>query len=391
MSALAKLKSQNETFTKWRRHIHQHPEIAFEEDATSDYVANLLKEWGVDNIDRGMAKTAVVATIKGKKPGNENRAIGIRADMDALPMPEETNLPYASKHAGKMHACGHDGHTAMLLAAVKHLAETRDFAGTVHAIFQPAEEGAGGGNVMVQEGFFDKFPCEAVFAMHNWPWLEAGHMAICEGAMSAASDAYEIGITGKGGHAAFPHNTHDVVVCGAQIVSALQHLVSRTTDPLHSAVVSVCNFHAGSGAKNVLPETATLSGTVRTLDPADRDRIEKKMHDVTKSIAAAFDCSVEVNYKRGYPSTVNTPKETEFARSVAVDVVGADKVHEFVPMMGGEDFSYFLEACPGAYIILGGAKTDSDPGLHNTHYDFNDDVLPVGAAYWVRMVEKWLG
>jgi hippurate hydrolase len=389
MSVLARLKDQNATFTTWRRHIHQHPELAFEESATADYVAKLLTGWGVE-IHRGMAKTAVVATIRGRKQGGEKRAIGLRADMDALPMPEETNLPHASKNAGKMHACGHDGHTSMLLAAVKHLAETRDFAGTVHAVFQPAEENGGGGNVMVQEGFFKKFPCEAVFGMHNWPWLKTGHMAICAGAMSAATDRFDVTITGRGGHAALPHKTADVVVCGAQVISALQHLVSRTTDPLHGAVVSICNFQAGSGAYNVLPETAKLNGTIRTLDTADRARLEEKLRSVTKSIAAAFDCTADIDWLPGYPSTVNTPKETEFARQVAAEVVGANNVHEFVPMMGGEDFAYFLEACPGAYIIIGGGKTDQDPGLHNTHYDFNDDALPIGAAYWVHLAEAWL-
>jgi len=389
MSVLAKLKSQNETFSSWRRHIHQHPELAFAENATADYVAKLLTEWGVE-IHRGMAKTAVIGIIRGKKPGNENRAIGLRADMDALPMGEETNLPHSSKNHGKMHACGHDGHTSMLLAAVKHLAETRDFAGTVYAIFQPAEESGGGGNVMVKEGFFKKFPCEAVFGMHNWPWLANGHMAICEGATSAATDTFDVSITGKGGHAALPHKATDVVVCGAHIVSALQHLVSRGTDPLNSAVISVCNFQAGSGAYNVLPETATLRGTVRTLEPADRARLEEKFSNVVKSVATAFDCNVDVNWHAGYPSTINSPAETAFARKIAEEVVGADNVHEFIPMMGGEDFAYFLQASPGAYIIIGGGKTDKDPGLHSPHYDFNDDALPVGAAYWVRLAESWL-
>jgi amidohydrolase len=388
MSALTKLKDQTNDYAVWRRHIHQHPELAFEENATADYIANLLTSWGVE-IHRGMAKTAVIATIKGKKPGV--RSIGLRADIDALPMAEETNLPHASKHTCKMHACGHDGHTAMLLAAVKQLSETRDFAGTIYAVFQPAEEAGGGGNVMVQEGFFKKFPCEAIFGMHNWPWLKAGQMAIREGAVSAATDTFDISLTGKGGHAAFPHKAVDVVVCGSQIVAALQHLVSRTTDPLNSAVVSVTNFKAGSGAYNVLPETATMSGTVRTLNPDDRKRLEGKFRDVCTSIAEAFDCQVDVKWHKGYPSTVNTPKEASFARDVAAEVVGAENVHEFIPMMGGEDFAYFLEACPGAYIIIGGGKTDGkDPGLHNPMYDFNDDIIPIGAAYWVRLAETWL-
>jgi hippurate hydrolase len=388
MSVLVKLKDQNKEFTAWRRHLHQYPETAFEEVGTSDYVAKLLESWGVE-IHRGMAKTGIVAVIKGKK-GNSTRGIGLRADMDALNMPEQTNLPYASKYPGKMHACGHDGHTSMLLAAVKHLAETRDFDGNVYAIFQPAEEGGGGGNIMVQEGFFDKFPCEAVFGMHNWPWLKAGQMAICDGAVSAATDGFKMTITGKGGHAAFPHTAIDVIVCGSQMVSALQHIVSRTVDPLQSAVVSITNFQAGFGAHNVLPETAWLSGTVRTLDRDLRAQMEDRFKNVAKSVAAAFGAEVDVTWDYGYPPTVNTTAETDFARNVAREIVGADNVHEFTPMMGGEDFAYFLEACKGAYIIVGQGKTDNDPGLHSTFYDFNDEILPVGAAYWVRMAETWL-
>lgn len=388
MSALAKLKEQNAEFTSWRRHLHQNPETAFEEVNTSDYVANLLESWGVE-VHRGMAKTAVVGVIKGKK-GSSTRGIGLRADMDALNIFEETNLPHSSKIPGKMHACGHDGHTSMLLAATKHLAETRDFDGIVYAIFQPAEEGGGGGDVMVREGFFDKFPCEAVFGMHNWPWMPAGTMAICEGAVSASTDTFELKITGKGGHAAFPHDTIDVIVCASQIVSALQHLVSRNVAPSDSAVLSVCKFHAGTKALNVLPETVELGGTIRTLKPETREMMEKKFRHVVKTVADAFGAQVEVKWHKGYPSCVNTPAETDFARDVAKAVVGEDKVFPFTPMMGGEDFAYFLEACKGAYIILGQGKTDSDPGLHSPHYDFNDEVLPVGAAYWVELAQTWL-
>lgn len=390
MSVLAKLKDQNKEFSGWRRHIHQHPETAFEEVKTSDYVANLLTSWGVE-IHRGMAKTAVVGVIKGKK-GNANRGLGLRADLDALNLLEQTNVAHCSKHEGKMHACGHDGHTAMLLAATKHLAETRNFDGTVYAIFQPAEEGGGGGNVMVQEGFFKKFPCEAVFGMHNWPWLPAGTFAICEGPMSASTDSFELKITGKGGHAAFPHTVIDVVVCASQIVSALQHLVSRTVDPADAAVLSVCKFIAGTNSKslNVMPETAELGGTIRVLKPELRVKMEQKFRHVVKTVAEAFGAQVDVTWYKGYPSVINTPHETQFAREAAADVVGKDKVQPFIPMMGGEDFAYFLEACKGAYIILGQGKTEKDPGLHSPHYDFNDDVLPVGAAYWVRLAEKWL-
>ena len=388
MTVLAKLKNQNTEFSTWRRHIHQHPETAFEEVQTSDYVAELLTSWGVD-IHRGMAKTAVVGIIKGKK-GSSSRGLGLRADLDALNIREETNVKHCSQHEGKMHACGHDGHTAMLLAATKHLAETRDFDGTVYAIFQPAEEGGGGGNVMVQEGFFKKFPCEAVFGMHNWPWLPAGTFAICEGPMTASTDTFELKVLGKGGHAAFPHTTIDPVVCAAQIVTAIQHIVSRTVDPADSAVISVCKFQAGTKSLNVVPESVELGGTVRAFRPETRKKLEERLRQVVKSVADAFGAQVEVKWNVGYPSVVNTAKETEFARHVAAEVVGKDKVLPFTPTMGGEDFAYFLQASPGAYIALGQGKTDKDPGLHSPHYDFNDDVLPVGAAYWVRMAESWL-
>jgi hippurate hydrolase len=388
MSALAKLKEQNTEFKKWRQHLHQHPETAFEEFKTSDYIAGLLQSWGLE-VHRGMAKTAVVASIKGKN-GDSKRTIGLRADIDALDIFEETNLPHASKIPGKMHACGHDGHTSMLLAAVKHLAETRDFNGTIHAIFQPAEEGGGGANVMVQEGFFQKFPCDAVFGMHNWPWLPLGSMAVCDGAVSASTDSFDVKITGQGGHAAFPHKTVDVIVCASQIVSALQHLVSRTVDPLDSVVVSVCNFHAGAGARNVLPETVELSGTIRTLKPELRQAMEKKFRHVVKSTCDMFGATVDITWHNGYPSVVNTTAETDFARKVAESVVGKDKVSEFTPMMGGEDFAYFLEKSKGCYIILGQGKTANDPGLHSQHYDFNDEALPVGAAYWVELAKAWL-
>lgn len=388
MSVLEKLQAQNDEFSTWRRHIHQHPETAFEEVLTSDYVARLLEEWGVET-HRGMAKTAVVGVIRGKK-GTSRRAVGLRADLDALNILEETNVKHCSTHEGKMHACGHDGHTAMLLAATKHLAETRDFDGTVYAIFQPAEEGGGGGNVMVQEGFFDKFPCEAVFGMHNWPWLPAGTFAICEGPMTASTDSFKVKITGKGGHAAFPHTTIDSILCASQMVSAIQHIVSRTVDPADSAVISVCKFQAGTKSLNVVPESAEIGGTVRTFKPEMRKYLEEKLRHVVKSVADAFGAQVDIDWEAGYPSVVNSAKETDFAREVAKEVVGEDKVLPFTPTMGGEDFAYFLQASPGAYIALGQGKTDKDPGLHSPHYDFNDEVLPVGAAYWVRLAETWL-
>lgn len=388
MSALAKLKASNTESSQWRRHIHAHPETAFEEFKTSDYVANLLTSWGVE-IHRGMAKTAVVGIIKGKT-NKSGRAIGLRADMDALNILEETNVAHCSKHEGKMHACGHDGHTAMLLAATKHLAETRNFDGTVYAIFQPAEEGGGGGNVMVQEGFFKKFPCEAVFGMHNWPWAPVGTMMVSEGPMSASTDTYVIKVTGKGGHAAFPHNTLDPIPCAAAIVTALQTIVSRNTDPLDSAVVSVCKFQAGTESLNVIPEQVTLGGTARALRPETRKMLEQNIRRVVKSVSDAYGLTAEVEWEVGYPSVVNTPKETQLCWDVACEVVGKENVSKFTPMMGGEDFAYFLQACPGTYIVLGQAKAPGEPGLHSPHYDFNDEALPYGAAYWVKLAETAL-
>lgn len=388
MSALAKLKEQNAEFATWRRHIHAHPETAFEEFKTSDYVAKLLEGWGIE-VHRGMAKTAVVGVIRGKL-GNSKRTVGLRADLDALNILEQTNVSHCSRHEGKMHACGHDGHTAMLLAASKYLAETRQFDGTVHVIFQPAEEGGGGGNVMVQEGFFKKFPCEAVFGMHNWPYMPEGMFAICEGAMTASTDSFKIQVIGKGGHAAFPHTTIDPIVCGAQIVTALQTIVSRTVDPAQTAVVSITKFQAGTESLNVIPETVLLGGTIRTTYPDLRKKLEERLRHTAQTIAAAFGATVEIEWDAGYPSVVNTPAETQFARDVAADIVGVENVKPFVPTMGGEDFAYFLQNCPGAYIALGQAKTGDAPGLHSPHYDFNDDILPVGAAYWVRLAEKWL-
>ncbi len=388
MSVLAKLKDQNTEFSKWRRHIHAHPETAFEEVNTSGYVAKLLESWGIA-VHRGMAKTAVIGVIKGKL-GNSKKTVGLRADLDALNILEETNVAHCSTHRGKMHACGHDGHTAMLLAAAKYLAEERNFDGTVHVIFQPAEEHGGGGNVMVQEGFFKEFPCDAIFGMHNWPYLPEGVFAICEGAMTASTDEFKVKVTGKGGHAAFPHTTIDPVLCGAQIVTALQHIVSRTVDPAQTAVVSITKFEAGTESLNVIPETAVIGGTIRTTYPDLRKKLENRLRHTAKSVAEAFGATVEIEWWAGYPSVVNTAKETEFARSVAADVVGRDKVLPFVPTMGGEDFAYFLQSCPGAYIALGQGVDENAPGLHNPHYDFNDNVLPIGAAYWVRLAETWL-
>ncbi len=389
MSTLAKLKETNVDASQWRQHLHQNPETAFEEVKTADYVADLLGSWGVE-IHRGLAKTGIVATIKGKT-NKSGRAIGLRADMDALNIFEETNVAYKSKNVGKMHACGHDGHTTMLLAAVRHLAMTRDFDGTVYAIFQPAEEFGGGGNVMVEEGFFEKFPCESVYGMHNWPWSPVGTMAVCEGPVSAFCDDFVITVKGVGGHAAFPQTTVDVVATTAAIVTALQSVVSRNVAPADAGVVSVCKFQAGTEALNVLPESAVIGGTARCLKPEVRKLLETGVKRVAASVAAAYGATVDIDWRYGYPATVNTSKETQAARDAAAAIVGAGNVQEFSPMLGGEDFAYFLEKKPGCYIVIGQLDEGKEPiGLHNPRYDFNDKIIPIGAAYWVQLAESLL-
>jgi hippurate hydrolase len=372
---------------EWRRTIHQHPETCFEEEMTSELVAQKLAQWGIE-VHRGIAKTGLVGVLRN---GSSGRSIGLRADMDALPMPEETGLPYASKVPGKMHACGHDGHTTMLLGAAKYLAETRNFDGTVHFIFQPAEEGGAGGKVMVDEGLFSRFPCDAVYGVHNDTELKLGECSVVAGPVLAASDRLEIHISGTGGHAARPHTTIDQVLVGAQIVVALQSIVARRVDPLDSAVISLCQFHAGT-ASNVIPETAEIKGTVRTLRPETQDAMERLITQIAEGTAAAHGAAARVIYRRGYPPTVNHAAETERAALAAAKVMGTERViRQRLPKMGGEDFSFMLLERPGCFVNLGqadGAK-GSVP-VHNTKYDFNDDLLPVGASFFAALVEQEL-
>jgi len=375
MAAVASMKELQDEMTSWRRDLHRKPELAFEEVWTSDYVAKCLDGWGA-TYDRGLAKTAIVVTIEGQK-GSSGQKIGLRADMDALEIQECTGLDYCSTHVGKMHGCGHDGHTTMLLGAVKHLLENRDFNGTVYAIFQPAEEGAGGARVMLEEGFLEKYPCDMIFGMHNWPGIPEGVMAIRSGAMTAASDRFTMTIMGKGGHAAMPHLNVDVVTLASTVVMSLQTLVSRKVDPVQSAVLSICKFHAGTDSLNVMPDKVELGGTVRTFDADTR-----KMMETNK---------IEYLYSRGYPSVVNSVAETELAKQAAISVVGQDNVEKFTPTMGAEDFAYFLEKVPGAYIILGQESKEKSAALHSSNYDFNDNVSPIGASYWVKLVETILG
>ncbi|MCB4823310.1 M20 aminoacylase family protein [Roseicella aerolata] len=377
--------------TEWRQDFHAHPELGFEEHRTSDIVAAKLQSWGIE-VHRGLATTGLVGVLKN---GTSSRSIGLRADMDCLPMQEQTGLPHASTIPGKMHACGHDGHTATLLGAAKYLAETRNFDGTVHFIFQPAEEGGGGGNVMVQEGLFERFPCDAVYGIHNDPTLPLGEAKVVPGVILAASDRVYITIRGIGGHAARPHVAVDPVLVGAHVLVALQALVARRTDPLDSAVLSITQFHAGS-ADNVIPDAAKLSGTVRTLLPETRDMMERLIAQVAESTAAAHEAVAEVVYNRLYPPTVNHEAETARAALAAARVLGESRViRDAPPIMGGEDFSFMLLKRPGAFVMMGqrGGSQGPEKGgvpVHHPAYDFNDDMLPVGASFFATLVEQEL-
>ena len=374
--------------TEWRHDFHAHPALGFEEVRTSGIVAEKLRGWGIET-HTGIAKTGVVGVLHGAK-GKTGRAIGLRADMDALPMTETNGFAHASTIPGKMHGCGHDGHTTMLLGAARYLAETRNFDGTVYLIFQPAEEGHGGGRVMVEEGLFERFPMESVYGMHNWPELGFGRIAAVNGPIMAASDRFTITVRGKGGHAAMPHFSIDPVPVAAQIVSAAQTLVSRKTDPFDQAVVSFTMINAGS-AFNVIPDAVEICGTCRSLTPAVRERLEKGLETLSRGIAEAMGCSLDFHYLKNFPPTINTAAATEFAAGVAAKVVGGDKVDRDVnPSMGAEDFAFMLEKKPGCYIWLGADGGPNACHVHNPNYDFNDALLPIGATYWAQLVETAL-
>ncbi len=370
----------------FRRDIHAHPELAFNENRTAGKVAEYLEGLGL-KVLRGIAKTGVVATLSA---GTSSRAIGFRADMDALPLTELNTFPHHSKHPGTMHACGHDGHTAMLLGAAEALAKTRDFDGTVVFIFQPAEEHEGGGRVMVEEGLFDRFPMEMVFGLHNWPGLPAGSIGVTEGPVMAGADRFEITLTGRGGHAAMPHQAVDTIVAGSALVQALQSLVSRNTDPLEAAVVSVTRFHAGH-ADNVLPESAVIGGTVRSLTPQMQDQLEEGMRRVCNGIEVTYRVRIDMQYSRGYPPTINAADPTFIAREVARQVIGGEHVLTHLkPSMGAEDFAYLSRVVPGCYVWLGNGMGEGGCMLHSPHYDFNDEIIATGIRYWVRLAEKTL-
>jgi hippurate hydrolase len=360
--------------------------VLYEVHRTAGIVADKLKEFGCDEIVPGIGRTGVVGVIRGR--GNTSgKVIGLRADMDALPMTETADLPYASKTPGMMHACGHDGHTAMLLGAARYLAEIWTFAGTAVVIFQPAEEGGGGGREMVNDGMMDRFAIEEVYGMHNYPGLPVGDFAIRAGPMLAAADRITIDIEGRGGHAARPHLTIDTLLVGTQIVNQLQSVVSRNVDPLEAAVISICQFHAGT-ADNIIAQTARLSGTARSLTPEVRDLLEQRLHEVVEGTAKLYGASAKVTYKRDYPVTRNHERQTAFAADIAREVVGRERVDtNFAPIMGAEDFSFMLESRPGAFIFVGNGDTAS---LHHPAYDFADELIPVGTSYWVRLVETAL-
>ena len=377
-----------------RRDLHAHPELCYEEQRTSDVVADKLTQWGIPVI-RGLGVTGVVGIIKN---GTSERSIGLRADMDALPMQEINTFEHASRHPGKMHACGHDGHTAMLLGAAKHLAEHRNFDGTVYLVFQPAEEGGAGAKRMIEDGLFEQCPMDAIYGMHNWPGIPAGHMSVVEGPMMASSNEFYLTIKGKGAHAAQPHKGIDPVMVAVQIAQSWQTIISRQKSPLDTAVLSITQIHAGS-ATNVIPDDAKMVGTVRTFTWPVLDLIEQRMEEIARHTAAAFGAEAEFRFRRNYPPLVNHPAETRFAVEVMKEVLGAERVDDQVePTMGAEDFAYFLQAKPGCYMFIGNGEGDHRDGghglgpcvLHNGSYDFNDNLLPIGASFWVRMVEKSL-
>ena len=389
MELIRELKLAKKKMTSWRRHLHQNPEIAYEEKQTSDFVANKLESFGIE-VHRGLGKTGVVGIIHGQHlGGGTSNSIGLRADMDALPMDEQTNLAYASTNANRMHACGHDGHTTMLLGAAEYLARHRQFNGTVYCIFQPAEEGGNAGaRSMIDDGLFNKFPMDSVWGMHNWPGLEAGRALAHVGPAMAGADIFILTIEGAGGHAAMPHQTKDPIVAVGMVIMALQTLVSRQLDPFDQAVISLTKLEAGS-AFNVVPSIATVGGTLRTMKAETRKDFLRKIETVAKTAAQVTGCEVRIEIRPGYPPTINHEADALFARCVISDVLGMDGLDtELTPTMGAEDFSYMLQQKEGAYIWLGAGKNSQN--LHSPLYDFNDDLLPIGASLWVRMVEAKL-
>jgi hippurate hydrolase len=387
MPIINRIADFHDEMAAWRRDIHRHPETAFEEKRTADIVAARLEAFGIE-VHRGLAGTGVVGTLQGRHEGR--RAIGLRADMDALDIHELNDFAHRSQNDGKMHACGHDGHTAMLLGAARYLAETRNFAGTVHFIFQPAEENEGGARVMIEDGLFDRFPVEAVYGMHNWPGVPVGQFAVRPGPMMAAFDIFEIVVRGRGAHAAMPHLGVDPVLVAAKIVEGLQAIAARQTDPLQSVVVTVTQIHGGD-TWNVIPNEVVLRGTTRHFDPALQERVEPTIRRIAGGICEAFGAEATFRYERRYPATINSKAEAEQAARAAETVAGPDKLdRDPTPCMGSEDFAFMQKARPGAYIWIGNGPMEGGCLLHNPHYDFNDAILPLGASYWATLAEQLL-
>ncbi len=398
MSLIAEIENAHEDLTALRRDIHAHPELAFQEARTSELVAQRLAQWGLE-VHRGLGKTGVVGVLRGRK-GKGRRAIGLRADMDALPMPEHNRFPHASTNPGRMHGCGHDGHTTMLLGAAQHLAAHRDFEGVVNFIFQPAEEGGNAGaRAMIQDGLFERFPCDEIYGMHNMPGFSTGHFAFRKGPAMASSNRFDIIVRGTGGHAAQPHKSVDTIVIAAEMVGVLQTLISRHKNPIDTAVLSVTQIHAGGDAYNVLPEQAVIRGTVRTFSTQVLDEIEANMRRVAETLPQVHGGTGELQFYRAYPPLVNWDAQTDFAMKVAQEVFGADRVDGDTPPHGGaEDFSFYLEKVPGCYLFIGNGEGEHRESryagmgpceLHNPNYDFNDALLPVGSTYWVRLVQAF--
>jgi hippurate hydrolase len=395
MNLIDLIESRRADLQQIRRDIHTYPELAFEERRTSDLVASRLESWGID-VHRGIAKTGVVGVIR---HGSGTRSIGLRADMDALPMQEANQFGHRSQHEGRMHACGHDGHTAMLLGAAQQLASTRNFDGTVYLIFQPAEEGGNAGaREMIRDGLFERFPCDAVFGMHNWPGMPAGHFGLRPGPQMASSSEFRVTVTGKGCHAAMPHNGADPLLAAAQMINALQAIVTRNKNPVDTAVLSVTQVEGGT-ASNIVPGATWFGGTIRTFTPDVLDLIERRMRTITAGVAAAMECTAEVSVTRTLPSVINTPREAAFAADVLRALVGPQRVDaDTQPTMGAEDFAFMLQKKPGCYVFIGngdGMHRSSGHGLgpcslHNGSYDFNDDILAIGASFWTRLAEQWL-
>ena len=391
MPIINRIADFHDEMTAWRRDLHQHPELGLQEERTSSVVQDKLRSFGVDEVVSGIARTGVVGVIRGRGPQSSEGgpAIGLRADMDALPILEETGAPHASRHPGLMHACGHDGHTTMLLGAAKYLAETRNFDGTAYVIFQPAEETIGGGRIMVEEGLFERFPMQHVFGMHNWPGKPAGTFLWRDGPVMAATATIDVTLTGTGTHGALPHKGVDPIVIASHIVVALQTVVARSIDPVQAGVVTIGHI-AGGTTYTVIPETVQMKGTARWFDPEVGERIEAGVKRLVTGIAESFGAHAEITYTRNYPATVNDPEATKLARRAAESVAGEARVVQTQPTTGAEDFAFMLKAKSGSYIMLGAGRSAHEALLHHPKYDFNDEILPVGASYWATLVEQLL-